>query len=83
MPHIFLPNMRKDIQMPTLHENIMAISKGKKITLRTIERTCGLQAGAISKWKYVSPIAKNLKAVADYLGVSMDELYGEQEEGEQ
>lgn len=57
-----------------IHENIVRLAKERKIPLYAIEAACGLQPGAISKWKYVSPITKNLKAVSDYLGVTMDEL---------
>lgn len=67
----------------TIHENIVRISKEKKIPLYAIENACGLQGGAISKWKYVVPLVKNLKTVADFLGTTVDDLLSEPEtEGE-
>ena len=77
-------NIRKEdfVDTSTIHKNIVRISKEKKIPLYAIESACGLPSGTISKWKYVSPISKNLKAVADFLEVTMDEIYSEPEERE-
>jgi transcriptional regulator with XRE-family HTH domain len=63
-----------------LLKNIRKLCKDRQTTVAQIEREIGLSNGTISKWASSSPTVNNLKAVADYLGVSMDELLAEEKE---
>lgn len=49
-------------------EKIKAICQEKHIPISKLEKECGLGNGTISGWEKSSPSARNLKAVADYLG---------------
>lgn len=57
-----------------LYDKIKEICKQKGISPASIEKKAGLSNGSINKWNTVSPTIKNLKAVADVLGVTVDEL---------
>lgn len=63
-----------------LLKNIRKLCKERQTTVTQMEREIGLSNGTISKWATSSPTVNNLKAVADYLGVSMDELLAEDKE---
>lgn len=57
-----------------IYDRIKEICKVKGISPSSVEKKAGLGNGAITKWNAFSPSVKNLKAVADILGVSVDEL---------
>lgn len=57
-----------------LYERIKCISEEKALSIYKIERDLEFSNGTISKWNKSMPSAKNLKKVADYLGVGMEEL---------
>ena len=57
-----------------LYERIKCISEEKALSIYKIERDLEFSNGTISKWNKSMPSAKNLKKVADYLGVGMGEL---------
>lgn len=57
-----------------LYEKIKFLCESKGIPITRLEAEVGLKNGAIGKWKDSVPSALNLKAVADYLGVSVDWL---------
>ncbi|MDH5055885.1 helix-turn-helix domain-containing protein [Enterococcus faecalis] len=57
-----------------LYERIKSISEEKALSIYKIERDLDFSNGTISKWNKSMPSAKNLKKVADYLGVDMEEL---------
>lgn len=61
-----------------LVENIAALCKENGITLTALERAVGFSNYTIAKWKTCSPRVENLKKVADYFGVSVDDLLAEQ-----
>ena len=63
-----------------LLKNIRKLCQERQTTVAQLEREIGLSNGTISKWASSSPTVNNLKAVADYLGVSMDELLAEDKE---
>lgn len=46
----------------------------KKVTFASLERETGIGNGVIAKWAESSPRVDNLKKVADYFGVTVDEL---------
>lgn len=53
---------------------LVALCKEKGITFCKLEKECGIGNGTIARWKTSSPSVANLKAVADYFGVTVDEL---------
>lgn len=53
---------------------IREICEDKGMSIRSLERKANLSNGAISKWENSSPSVDNVKAVADVLGVKVDEL---------
>ena len=55
-------------------DNILELCKKRGITIAKLERETGIGNGTISRWNSSSPSVKNLKAVADYFGVTMDSL---------
>lgn len=57
-----------------LYERIKCISEEKALSIYKIERDLEFSNGTISKWNKSMPSAKNLKKVADYLDVDMEEL---------
>lgn len=61
----------------TLARNIDAIAKRKGLSLRAIARMTGLTGTTISSIvnRGASPRAKNVAAIAEALGVSVDDLY--------
>lgn len=61
-----------------LADKIRALCESRGKAVGAVEVACGLSVGAISKWNASSPTVKNLKAVADYFGVTVDELLREE-----
>lgn len=57
-----------------IFENISNLCKAKKISISRLEKEIGLGNATISGWKTSSPNVDNLKAVADYFGVTVDSL---------
>lgn len=57
-----------------MYDEIRRIAKEQGISIPSIEKATGLSNGSISKWNDSVPTAKNLKLVADFLGVSMEAL---------
>lgn len=57
-----------------IYNRIKEICKEKGISPSAVEKKAGLGNGAVTKWNDFSPSVKNLKAVADILEVSVDEL---------
>lgn len=55
-------------------DKLAAMCKEKGITFCKLEKECGIGNGVIARWKTSSPTVANLKAVADYFGVTVDEL---------
>ena len=53
---------------------IEALCKKQGTTFAEVERTVGLGNGAIRRWNENSPRISSLKLVADYFGVTVDEL---------
>lgn len=58
-------------------EKIRQLCKERGITIADLEKAVKLSNGAIGKWANSYPRADNLKSVADYLGVTTDELLSE------
>lgn len=58
-----------------LYDNVLELAQKKGVTIQNIEKTCGLSGGIISKWRENNnPKLDNVRKVADFFGVSIDEL---------
>ncbi len=55
---------------------IRALCKTKGITICALERELGIGNGVISSWDKSSPRLDNVRKVANYFGISIDELVG-------
>ena len=57
-----------------LYENIKKKCEAKGISIAKLERATNLSIGSISHWRVSDPKVGNLKAVANYLHCTIDEL---------
>lgn len=55
-------------------ENIRRKCAEHGITIAALERDTGIGNGVIARWQTSSPRVDSLKKVADYFGVTVDEL---------
>lgn len=60
-----------------IYENIKRLCDRLKITIAELEKRAGIGNGTIGGWKTSFPRADKLKAVADVLGVTVDDLMKE------
>lgn len=60
--------------------NIKALCKKNHISISALEKAVGLSNGVISRWDESSPRLENVQLVAEYFGVSVDELTTDQED---
>lgn len=58
-------------------DNIKVLCRERKTNITDMEKEVGLGFGTVYKWGKVSPSVANLKLVADYFGVTVDELLKE------
>lgn len=61
-------------------ENIRALCEKNNTSIWAVERALGIGNGIIARWSTSSPSVKNLKLVADYFGVTVDDLLKEDAE---
>ena len=59
-----------------LDQNISRICKEKGISIAKLERELGIANGTLNRWSAIKPSIYSVADVADYLGVSIDELCG-------
>lgn len=57
-----------------IYNKIRRLCEERGISVRELGRACKLGFRSIENWKDSSPTVSNLKAVADYFGVTVDEL---------
>ena len=58
-----------------IYDNIVKIAKEKGLTIQTIEKSCDLSNGIISKWKENNnPKIDKLLRVANFLDVTVEQL---------
>ena len=55
-------------------DNVKALCKRKHVSIAAVERAAGLGNGSIRRWDSMQPGIWNIKAVADYFGVTVDSL---------
>lgn len=66
----------------TIYKRIKSICESRGISVRSIERKAGLGNGTIAGWCKCSPTIEKIKAVADALDCTVDELIREPDERE-
>lgn len=59
-----------------LFDTISLLCKEKNVSIARLEKECGLGNATIRGWKDSSPNLANLKKVADYLKVDINQLIG-------
>ena len=62
-------------------KNIETLCKKQGITVSGLEKALGFGNSTISKWSKSSPSVDKLAAVANYFGVTIDQLLKEEGEG--
>lgn len=65
-----------------LLDEISRLCKERGISIARLERDCGLGNATVRGWASSSPTVEKLKAVADYLETTMDDLLKDDEEQE-
>jgi transcriptional regulator with XRE-family HTH domain len=60
-----------------LYENIRELCQKRGASIRQVEKALDFGDCTIYKWKKSSPKIENLKRVADFFGVTVDELLKE------
>lgn len=57
-----------------LYDNVKHICAKKDISVSSLEKAVGFSNGCISKWNDSEPGIRKVQKVANYLGVSIEEL---------
>lgn len=57
-----------------LVENIRCLCRERGVSIQQLERELGFGNGTIRRWGENAPSVDKVKAVADYFGVTVDEL---------
>lgn len=60
-----------------LKEQVMALCKERGISINKLEHECALGHATIRKWDKSTPNVMTAKKVADYFGISLCELIGD------
>lgn len=60
-----------------IYDKVKKLADERKISIYALEKEAGLQNGAIGKWRISSPTLKSLQAVANVLGITIDDLLRE------
>lgn len=60
-----------------IYTNISNLCRANGISIARLERETGLGNATVRGWANSSPTVEKLKAVADYFGVTVDELLAE------
>lgn len=66
-----------------IYENIKRLCAEKNVTICSLEKSCGIANGTIGKWenKNSSPRVETLMKIANFFGVSLDELVNQRKMG--
>ena len=57
-----------------IYQNIKSIANSQKVSIRKIEQDTGITLGSIYHWNDVKPSVDKVAKVANYLGVTVEEL---------
>lgn len=61
-------------EMAMILKNIQALCREKGISISQLERETGLGNGTVCRWRKGDPTVTRLKLVADYFGVTLEQL---------
>lgn len=61
-----------------IYDKIKQLAQKKGITIQQLEQDLSLSRGNTCKWNTVEPGIRKVQKVADYLGVSIEELLAEE-----
>lgn len=61
-------------------QNVLRLCHEKKISVAKLEREIGLGNATISRWGTSSPTVENARKVADYFGLTVDQLINDNRE---
>lgn len=64
--------------MKQAYETIKKLTRAKGITLENLEEAVGAGKGTIKNWADHAPSVLTVKKVADFLGVTVDDLLKEE-----
>lgn len=62
-----------------IYTKIRDLALEKKVSIRQVERDCDFANGTLSKWNKSIPSVDNLKRVANYFGITIDELLSDKQ----
>lgn len=65
-----------------IYTNISNLCRDKGISIAKLERELGFGNSTVRGWANSSPTVEKLKAVADYFGVTVDDLLAENSNNE-
>ena len=65
-----------------LYDRILMLCDERNISVRSLERSCGMSHGVVRRWNERMPSADRVKRVADYFGVTVTFLLGFDREAE-
>lgn len=57
-----------------MYSKIKELCKERNISIRELENSLNFSSGSICKWDVNVPSIVKVKAVADYFGISVDEI---------
>ena len=61
-----------------IFDNVRKRCKARGVSINAVEAAAGIGKNVIYKWQRNDPSLKNLKAVADYFGCTVDDLIREE-----
>ena len=64
-----------------LYEKVATLCQNNNLTIVKLERECEMGNGTVRGWKNSSPSIENLKKVADYFNITVDELISDPADG--
>ena len=64
-----------------LYDNVVSLCKERNISIARLEKESGLGNATVRGWQHGTPTINTVKKVADYFGVTVDELLSAKEEG--
>lgn len=64
-----------------LYDNVKKLCEEKGVSILSLEKALGFPRSSICKWNENEPGIRKVQKVADYLGVSIEELLAEEERG--
>lgn len=62
-----------------IYKNILSLCRERGLSISRLEREAGLGNATVRGWETSSPTVEKLKLVADYFGVTVDDLLKEDE----